>query len=185
MVILLLAGLILFGGGYRYALLKERAAVENAPHWENQAEVTEKEIQVHVTGAVERPGVYKLTQGARIVEAINLAGLSEDADLDALRLAAVLNDGQTINVPSIVPGDGQGGTAQITGAAAINDSLININNADSKQLCTLPGIGPALAERIIAYRETKGQFSDVSEIKKVTGIGDKKFQDLQDKITVY
>ena len=184
LIILLLAALILFGGGYRYAQLKERALLENAPHWETAEEVTVKEIQVHITGAVEKPGVYRLTQGARAVEAVNLAGPLEDADPDALRLAAELSDGQTINVPYKENVDEHDGAVKQTGGANPNGGLVDLNRADSSQLCTLPGIGPALAERIINYRETKGQFNSVEEIKKVSGIGDKKYQDLQDKITV-
>ena len=158
--------------------------MENAPHWETAEEVTVKEIQVHITGAVANPGVYTLTQGARAVEAVNLAGLLEDADADALRLAAELSDGQTINVPFKVNETGPDGTVKQTSGANPGGNLVDLNRADSGQLCTLPGIGPALAERIINYRETKGQFNSVEEIKKVSGIGDKKYQDLQDKITV-
>ena len=186
LIILLLAAIILFGGGYRYAQLKERAALENTPQWDPAVEVAVKEIQVHITGAVEKPGVYTLTQGARAIEAVSLAGLLEEADADALRLAAELSDGQTLNVPYKTYEQAPDGTVKPMSGANPNPNgnLVDLNRADKSQLCTLPGIGPALAERIINYRETKGQFNSVEEIKKVSGIGDKKYQDLQDKITV-
>lgn len=202
LIILLLAGVILFGAGYRYAQIKERGAVnESVPLIENVAETKTKEIQVHVVGAVARPGVYKMPQGARIVEAVNLAGLLEDAEQDALKLASPINDGQTIIVPykasaaensgagAAVPGVAAGTAGTVTSGAqavlASNSGQVNINTADASQLSTLPGIGPALSQRIIQYRETNGDFSSIEEIKKVSGIGDKKYEDLKDKITTY
>lgn len=202
LIVLLLAGVILFGAGYRYAQIKERGAVnESVPLIENVAETKTKEIQVHVVGAVARPGVYKMPQGARIVEAVNLAGLLEDAEPDALKLASPINDGQTIIVPykasaaengaagAAVPGGAAGNTGTVpSGAQAAltaNSGQVNINTADASQLTTLPGIGPALSQRIIQYRETNGDFSSIEEIKKVSGIGDKKYEDLKDKITTY
>ncbi|MCG9967019.1 ComEA family DNA-binding protein [Pelotomaculum terephthalicicum JT] len=202
LIILLLAGVILFSGGYRYAQIKERAANESKPALENTTETKTKEIQVHVVGAVDRPGVYKLFQGARVIDAVNMAGPKEDADLDSLQLASLLNDGKTIPVPfktsspdtpgnisentpggggygAAVPGQGAGqaGSAQANG-------LVNINTADLSQLDTLPGIGPSLAQRIVQYRETNGSFYSIEDIKNVSGIGDKKFEELKDKITV-
>ena len=185
MIILLLTCIIIFGGGYRYAQFKERAFVESVPHWEDQIEVAIKEIQVHVTGAVDKPGVYTLNQGARVIEAVNLAGLQADADPDSLKLAAVLSDGQTVYVPYMLTDEQQGSLGQRGhGGVVMGNSLVNINSADVSQLTTLPGIGPAMAERIISYRETHGYFNNEEEIKKVSGIGDKRYQDLQDKITV-
>lgn len=209
LIILLLVGVILFGGGYRYAQIKERAANEGKPALENKTEIKTKEIQVHIVGAVARPGVYKLPQGARVIEAVNMAGPEEDADLDSLKLASLVNDGQTIPVPlktssagssvaapgnttgasgnttsggghsTLVPGQGTGQA----GSAPANGQ-VNINTADLTQLDTLPGIGPALAQRIVQCRETNGPFNSVEDIKNVSGIGDKKFEDLKDKITV-
>lgn len=208
MIILLLVGVILFGGGYRYAQMKERAANEGKPVLENATENKTKELQVHVAGAVVRPGVYKLPQGARVIDAVNMAGPGEGAELDSLKLASLVTDGQTILVPfktssagstvaapgniagtsgSATSGSGHGtmvsgpGTGQASSASV--SGLVNINTADSSQLDTLPGIGPALAQRIVQYRETNGPFNSVEDIKNVSGIGDKKFEDLKDKIT--
>jgi len=200
---------ILFGGGYRYAQIKERAAGESRPALEAAGENKTREIQVHVAGAVARPGVYKLPQGARVIDAVNMAGPSGEAELDSLKLASPVTDGQTILVPfkasspanpvaasgslSGTAGSPAGGTgrnafapqqvARPAGSAAAG-SLVNINTADLNELDTLPGIGPALAQRIIQYRETNGPFNDIAELKNVSGIGDKKFEDLKDRVTV-
>ncbi|MCL6635896.1 MAG: SLBB domain-containing protein, partial [Peptococcaceae bacterium] len=100
LVILLLVGVILFGGGYRYAQLKERAANQAKPALEAAGEHKSRDLLVHVTGAVTRPGVYQLPQGARVIDAVNKAGPSGEADLDALKLASAVTDGQSIYVPA-------------------------------------------------------------------------------------
>jgi competence protein ComEA len=209
-LIILLAGIILFGAGYRLAQTKERAAENNKPVLE-QREAEEKtsheNLYVHVAGAVARPGVYQLPQGSRIIDAVQKAGPAADAALDSLKLAAPVTDGQTIYVPGLLDlqGAAQAGepAAGGTGSAALpaknvfappagsvpgssgGAGIVNINTADQSQLDTLPGIGPALAQRIIDYRELNGPFAAVEEIKNVSGIGDKKFEALKDMVTVY
>lgn len=203
LIILFLVGVMLFGGGYRYAQFKERAAAGDTPVLEKTVEKAPAELQVHVAGAVARPGVYKLPEGARVIDAVNMAGPLADAALDALKLAAPVTDGQTIPVPvqmtspegAAFPGNaagapGRGGymvaaPAPGAGQAGAVNGLVNINTADAGQLDTLPGIGPALAQRIIQYRETNGPFYSVEDIKNVSGIGDKKYEELKDKITVH
>ena len=206
-LVILLVGVILFGAGYRLAQMKERAAENNKPVLE-QEEIKENDgIKVHVAGAVARPGVYQLPRGSRIIDAVQMAGPAADAVLDALKLAAPVADGQTINVPGLrdlqdaaqagaVTGS-QAGTPAISSTKNIfappagsmsgssGTALVNINAADLNQLDALPGIGPALAQRIIDYRESNGPFGAVEDIKNVSGIGDKKFDALKDLITVY
>ncbi len=210
-VLLLLVGIILLGGVYRYAQVRERAANESRPTLEaaDQAQAKAKDIQVHVTGAVAKAGVYRLPQGSRVIDAVNMAGPTGEADLDSLQLAAPIPDGKTIYVPqksavlptgsempgsqptasdSIAPGTGRVVSSPQTGskiAGIAATGLININTADQNQLDTLPGIGPALAQRIIQYREINGPFQAIEDIKNVAGIGDKKFKELKDKITVW
>lgn len=201
MVIFLLVAVILFGGGYRYAQMKERTAEESKTVLEAAGENKSRELQVHVAGAVLKPGVYRLPQGARVIDAVNMAGPAAEADLDSLKLASPLTDGQTIPVPlkPAVSGAqaGQPGAAAGTGRSVSTPQpgaksagnagaagLVNINTADQSQLDTLPGIGPALAQRIIQYREVNGPFNTVEDLKNVSGIGDKSFEKLRDRITV-
>lgn len=131
---------------------------------------------VHVCGAVLTEGVYELSCGSRISDAVYAAGgFSADADTEYLNLAAVLSDGMQIRVP--VLGEALVGTNQQTG-------LINLNTATLEELCTLSGIGEAKAGDIIAYRENNGLFKTVEELMNVSGIGEKLFGKIKDKITV-
>lgn len=194
LIILLLAGVILFSGGYRLAQIKENSPEKVEPLLESSDE-NEATVTVHVFGAVFKPGVYQISQGARMIDAVNMAGPTEEADLDSIKLAAKVTDGQDIPVPFKVDidpsavGAGQGastsaGTTRRNVFTAPADGLVNINTANESELDTLPGIGPALAQRIIQYRETNGFFQSAEDIKNVSGIGDKNFENMKDKITV-
>jgi competence protein ComEA len=164
-------------------------------------EEKKEEIVVHVTGAVEKSGVYRLPAGARVNDALEKAGLKAEADIDSLNLAAPLVDGQKIIVPLKQentgvgsPGTGPGGPFSTGPPKSMaggdkptpgGGSLININTADQAALDSLPGIGPALAQRIIQYREKNGPYKVPEDIKNVSGIGEKRFENLKDLITVY
>ncbi|WP_417363739.1 helix-hairpin-helix domain-containing protein [Glutamicibacter arilaitensis] len=124
-------------------------------------------VTVHVVGAVKKPGVYQLPAGSRITDAVDAAGgLSKQAQPQLVNLAAKLVDGQQVILPGTAPGQ-QLPSAQ----AAPSSSKISINNADSQTLQELPGIGPALAERIIDFRSKNGPFTSVEELDAVSGIG--------------
>lgn len=200
LILLILVGIILFGGGYRLAQVKERPAVEPALERPASEQINVKNFSVHVIGAVTNPGVYRLPADQRIVDAVNLAVPLGEADLDSLKLAAKIVDGQDIYVPfksdqtgpapagsqSAAPNMNRAGSSGFSaGAGAAADGLVNINTADQVQLDTLPGIGSSLAQRIIQYRETNGPFQAIEDLKDVSGIGDKNFENLQDRITVY
>ncbi len=152
-------------------------------------------LQVHVTGAVSKPGVYPLAPGARLQEAIEAAGgIVEVGDLAGLNLAMKLSDGDRVEVPFLpptrTPTASPGSTAveapqtQPSGAQAERNGLININLATQSQLETLPGIGPATAQKIIAYREDHGPFEIISDIVNVSGIGPATYDKIKDSITV-
>ena len=166
------------------------------------------EIAIHVTGAVRSPGVYYLSTDARVHEAIEKAGGKTDrADIHSLNLAAKVRDGEQIYVPEIrqTPDVGQrppapktikvpapGATASSASSqpsvkryAASDGSRININTATSQELQTIRGIGPAMARRIIEYRQTSGGFSTVDDLTNVKGIGEKTLEKLRDSLTVY
>ncbi|MDD2421813.1 MAG: ComEA family DNA-binding protein [Heliobacteriaceae bacterium] len=164
------------------------------------------EIVVHVTGAVNKPGVYRLVTGSRVEDALVRAEITAEADGEALNRAAVLVDGQKLVVP-VIRREGSDSPdwtmPTITGASppryqgskpvagmVVGSStpggqsgLVNINTADVAELDTLPGIGPALAQRIIDYRATK-PFQRIEDIQQVSGIGEKKFAALKEEICV-
>ena len=145
------------------------------------------EVVVYVSGGVNKPGVYKLAHGSRIVDAVNLAGgFAPGADAAKINLALLLKDEMQVNVPYTVASGATGSAnAGVTGTSAksTNDK-ININTASAAELDKLPGIGPALAERITQYRAANGQFGDIADIKKVPGIGEAKYNQFKDKISL-
>ncbi len=139
-------------------------------------------ITVHVAGAVLHPGIVQVPAGARVVDAIQAAGGGlPTADLDRLNLAAKLADGQRIAVEKIgAPGGAAAGASPGDGA----DAPVNLNTATAAQLEALPGVGPALAGAIIKERQRRGGFRSVDELRRVHGIGDRRFADLKDLVTV-
>ncbi|HLT10415.1 MAG TPA: helix-hairpin-helix domain-containing protein [Micromonosporaceae bacterium] len=143
-------------------------------------------VVVAVSGRVRQPGIVRLPAGARVADAIEAAGGALDNDdLALVNLARKVSDGELILV-GVTPPPGAG--AEVGGAeggtGGSSDGLVNLNTATSAQLQTLPGIGPVLAERIIAYREQHGGFEAVSDLRKVTGIGDARYDELKDLVTV-
>lgn len=134
-------------------------------------------ILVHILGAVHHPGLYELSEGDRAIDAVAAAGgFTDGADRAQLNLARFVVDAEQIYVPIIgeVP----------TGGPAAASGKVNINTADEAALDTLPRVGPAMAARIIAWRETNGRFGTIEELMNVTGIGDKTFEGMKDLVTV-
>lgn len=142
-------------------------------------------IAVHVSGAVAAPGVYELEEGARVADSVEHAGgFLEGAAENALNLARVLNDGEQVVVPTAEEHAAQQSAAEASGGAAGVGGKVNINTASVEQLDTLPGVGESTAQKIIADREANGPFSSPEDLKRVSGIGDKKYAELADLITV-
>jgi competence protein ComEA len=143
---------------------------------------------VHVAGAVHRPGVYRLPAGARVQDAVRRAGGARPGgDVNAINLAAKVVDGQQVVVPSRASGGGAaavpaGSAAAGTASAAPSGPPISLNNATAEQLDTLDGVGPATAQKIIAWRTQHGGFRSVADLGQVPGIGPKKLAALKDKV---
>jgi len=149
---------------------------------------TSAPLVVYVTGAVNHPGVYKLSQDSRVQDAIiEAGGLSVDADPQNLNLAAFLKDGSRVLVPtlySVIPTQDIPETASLGKRSSDIDYMININTATQEELESLPYIGTEYAQRIIAYREAYGTFATIEAIQEVYGIGPKTFENIKDLITI-
>lgn len=157
----------------------------------------EERIVVHIMGEVKKTGIIYLRKGARIADAIKAAGgVTKEADIDAVNLAYVLQDGQKINIPNKKDKEKNGNNVYITSESGNNviiednnqskgvNKKVNINEASQSDLETLPGIGPSIASRIIEYREQNGKFSKIEDLQNVKGIGDAKYNRIKDSITV-
>lgn len=145
-------------------------------------------LRVYVTGAVEQPDVYALPPGSIVKDALLAAGgATADADLERINLALQLSDQQQLYVPfqgeespPVAPPARSG-----SGSASSETGLVNINIASAQELETLPGVGPAIAQRIIDHRTEHGPFQAVEDIMDVKGIGPATFEELRDWITTH
>ena len=149
------------------------------------------EVYVDVDGAVVRPGVYRLKDGARVSQAIDAAGgLTAEADVTELNRASKITDGQKIYVPTVgeqqaaaAVGGAESSTATTPGAGS-SSGFVNINTASAAELQTLSGIGPSMAQSIIDERTKNGAFASVDDLMRVSGIGEKKLAKIKDCICV-
>lgn len=137
-------------------------------------EVLPDKAFIYVTGAVHRPGLYALAGEQTVGEAVETAGgMAAYADTAAVNLAERAADGMHVHIPY----DWNG-----VPPAPIDEGKVSLNQADAEKLMTLPGIGPAMADNIIAYRREHGAFTSIDELQKVKGIGPAKFQKLKDQV---
>jgi competence protein ComEA len=137
------------------------------------------DVVVDVTGAVARPGVYRLPAGARVTDAVERAGgVSSGALLEAINLAARLADGQQVVVPKREAGGGSPATAGV----ASEEGPISLGTATVEQLDTIDGIGPVTAQDIIEYRDQHGGLSSVDQLDQVSGIGPATMESLRARL---
>lgn len=147
-------------------------------------------LVVHVAGAVAKPGVYRLPQGARVADAVAAAGgATARAWLDAINLAAPLADGVQVLVPARgeAPPSGAaggGGGSGGVGSGTTRGLPVDLNTADVRALEALPGIGPALAARIVEHRTRHGRFRRLEDLLEVPGIGPRTLERLRPHVTV-
>jgi len=151
----------------------------------------EATVSVHVSGAVKKPGVVKIPQGRVVKDAIDAAGgAHRGADLETINLAEQVQDGMKIEVgnPNTIDSETpihsivsrtEAPASKTAGKANLSSGAVSLSNASAAELDTLPGIGPATADKIIAYRNTNGPFQSVDELIKVKGIGPKKLEALR------
>ena len=185
----LLLFLILVGaGGAMYGYSTQDDAIPLDAAEQIPAAVSSASVTVYVTGAVNHPGIVEVPEEARVADAVNACGGAlPTADMEGVNMAQKLKDGQQVRIPEKTEM-----TAPPRTAAAVTGQTdktgeggrININTADEKALDSLPGIGPAMAKRIIEYRNTEGMFQSPEDLKKIKGIGDAKYEKLKDRITV-
>lgn len=145
---------------------------------------TDKPIVVHITGAVPRPGVYALPQGARVQDGISAAGgFLAEADKTNINLAQPLDDGEKLDI-LFIEGASPVLATPVPEVVETTTELININTASIAELDTLPGIGPTTAQKIIDYRTQNGPFTSTEELINVSGIGPASYERFKDLVTV-
>ena len=173
-------------------ILASDVVVENKV--EDAKQEPEKEssfIKVYVAGEVNNPGVIELEEGSRIEDAIEGAGgVKAEANLKNINLAYAISDGEKIYIPNIAEA-GQETEESFLLESPSNGNIeksskgkININKATATELTSVPGIGQSTAQKIIAYREENGKFQAIEDVKKVSGIGDSKFESMKDYLSV-
>lgn len=168
---------LFLGGRQRAPLIAPPAIASEAPV---SAAPTSAFVVVHVAGAVRRPGVYELPAGARVSDALDLAGGAlPRAELTLLNLAEVLVDGRQI----VVPRRGQV-SATVPSPGATTAAAVNINTADQIALESIPGIGPVKAAAILAYRSEMGVFQSIDQLLEVSGIGVATLESLRPYVTI-
>lgn len=182
MAILVLVAALSAGSFLAYVRSRPREVVLSTGAAESSAP-RDRILTVHVAGAVANPGLYRIAEGTRVADAISRAGGPvPDAVTDDINLAARVTDGQKITVPRKTPDQ----APQIPGETPARESstLVNINTAGPQELERLPGVGPAMAARIVEHRRKNGPFSSVDDLDGVQGIGPSKMEALRDLVTI-
>ena len=176
-----------------YETIESLEDLENNEDFSNQVISNieqEEKIKVYITGEVNSPGVFELSYGSRIEDAISIAGgITDMANLEKVNLAYKLEDGQKIYIPNRndkeeIPVLSTENGENVVKGEANNAGKININSADETKLCEIPGIGKTFAKRIVDYRKQNGKFKTLEELKNVSGIGEKKFEAIKEYIEI-
>jgi competence protein ComEA len=179
---LLLIGALFIAGRYLAgAGAAEETATAEPASGELRAEPAPRLI-VHVVGAVRRPGLYRLANGARIADALRRAGgATRRADLSLVNLAAPVSDGTQVVVPRRVSAAEAAGGEAAAGEASAGGP-VHLNTATVDQLDELPGVGPVTAQKIVEWREQHGAFSSVDDLDAIPGIGPARLEQLRELV---
>lgn len=176
---------------YRNYFSEEKYSIDESTQIIEETQETDKvsdinEVVVYISGAVKNPGVLTMTSEDRLADAIEMIGGTVDgADMNAVNLAEKLADGKHYIIPKIGENVAPSGNNQVSiSNSKGSDGKININTATAEELDKLPGVGESTAQKIISYREESGGFKSIEELKNVNGIGDKKFEDMKDSVTI-
>lgn len=201
-IAIVVVGMVYFGKAREeedYLVLEggNEMGVESGNVVQNEIEEAVEKIMVHISGQVVKPGVVTLEEGARIMDAIEVAGgVTEEADLEKVNLAYLLEDAQKVYIPSkkekedsayVLEGSGEEVVLSSESAKSSKKEeklMININTAKEEELQKLDGIGSSIATKIVNYRKENGKFNSIEEIKKVSGIGESKFNKIKNYIYV-
>ena len=165
------------------AIFYQEQQRDTLPLEETSASLAEPmQVTVYVSGEVNRSGVVDLNSASRVSDAIKACGdFTAAADKTSVNLAQKVEDGMQIKVLALTT---TSANPKVNAATKTSGDVININTADESELDKLPGIGPAMAKRIIEYRQTNGNFQTIEDIKNVRGIGEAKFNKMQDKLSL-
>jgi competence protein ComEA len=157
---------------------KPNIAITKTANGATQAKnVQSPKIYVHVAGSVKSPGIYQLDSGTRVFDAVLAAGgFTSKANQSSVNMARALNDGEQLLVASV--------TSDALFGGAMTSTMISLNQATASQLEDLPGVGPALAGRMIDWRSANGGFKSKEDLLNITGIGDKLFAAVKDLVTL-
>lgn len=186
---LLVGGLLMIAIGVGINLKEKVVATPvQVKKAETVAKVTvpvDKYVVVDIAGEVIKPGVYRLPKGSRVSDLLAVSGgLSAGADREwvekNMNRAKILNDGEKIYIPK----KSESLKVESLKVLGATSGIININTAGIEELDRLSGVGPAIAQRIIDYREKNDGFRDINEIKLVSGIGDNLFEKIKDQIGI-
>lgn len=162
---------------------KIKAEDNDAVIEQDSAAVKNEKVVVYISGEVVNPQVVEMKDGDRLIDAVEkCGGMTENADKNAVNLALLLKDEDHYVIPKI--GENLQLNTSSNNKSSQNNNLVNINTADKTTLISLPSIGEKTAEKIIQYRETNGNFKSIDDIKNINGIGEKKFEQIKDLITV-
>ncbi|EHL20268.1 hypothetical protein HMPREF9628_00113 [Peptoanaerobacter stomatis] len=162
---------------------KIKAEDNDAVIEQDSAAVKNEKVVVYISGEVVNPQVIEMKDGDRLIDAVEkCGGMTEKADKNAVNLALLLKDEDHYVIPKI--GENLQLNTSSNNKSLQNNNLVNINTADKTILISLPSIGEKTAEKIIQYRETNGNFKSIDDIKNINGIGEKKFEQIKDLITV-